>query len=265
MVSETGSVNLCPERKARELNRAVKVKRSHRAFIFIAFFLIVLCAGCDRYTRYKALTFFFTGVPPLEEEETAGAQIDKGEKQLPAKQKIVSKPIYYSHTPYACSMCDQCHQTSGNFRILGRKRAAAVLRPGIGSPGLLVAPIKELCVMCHKYMSVSTAFTKGLWLHAPAAQGICTICHDPHQSPNRYMLNKKPDKLCTQCHLVGAIMKTRAQKESGGCLRCHNPHLGRTNLLLVKDYKEDKHPVSSLPGNIPERVAAPPESEERSE
>jgi hypothetical protein len=38
-------------------------------------------------------------------------------------------------------------------------------------------------------------------------------------------------------------MNIPEHSKPGGCLDCHNAHLGRNKLLLKKDYKEEKYPA----------------------
>jgi hypothetical protein len=145
--------------------------------------LITSISGCSRQTKHKVLTFFFTGVPPLEEEKKEVGEKEKSAEETKMEKKIAPKPKkLFSHTPYALRMCDQCHQTSASFGRFRPKGSAVMVRSGLGSPGMLVVPLKELCVKCHKHMSASSVFKEELWLHAPAAQGKCTICHGSHQS-----------------------------------------------------------------------------------
>jgi predicted CXXCH cytochrome family protein len=196
------------------------------------------------------LTFFFTGVPPLEEEKKDVAENEKAAEVPTTRKKIVSKPKPFLHTPYRLKMCEQCHQTSATFGRFRKEGSRRIVKAGLGSPGMLVVPLKELCVNCHKYMSGSNVFKEGLWLHAPAAQGKCTICHGPHQGPNPNLLLEKPDNICTQCHSEGFMMDSADHRKSTECLSCHNPHLGKDRMLLSKDYKEVKQPVAPLPWDV---------------
>ena len=218
--------------------------------------LIISISGCSRQTKHKVLTFFFTGVPPLEEEKKAETKEGKAGEIPTTEKKVVSKPKPFLHTPYRLKMCDQCHQTSASFGRFRSKGSAVIVRAGLGSPGMLVVPLKELCVKCHKYMSASSAFKEGLWLHAPAAQGNCTICHGPHQGDPPNLLLEKPDKICTQCHSEGFMLDSADHRKSTECFSCHNPHLGKDRMLLGKNYKEVKQPVSPLPWDVQTKGSA---------
>jgi predicted CXXCH cytochrome family protein len=217
--------------------------------------LITSISGCSRQTKHKVLTFFFTGVPPLEEEKKEVGEKEKSAEETKMEKKIAPKPKkLFSHTPYALRMCDQCHQTSASFGRFRPKGSAVMVRSGLGSPGMLVVPLKELCVKCHKHMSASSVFKEELWLHAPAAQGKCTICHGSHQSAYPNLLLEKPDKICTQCHSEGFMLDSADHRKSSECLSCHNPHLGKDRMLLSKDYKEVKQPVAPLPWDVQTRL-----------
>ncbi len=238
--------------------------------------LITSISGCDRQGRYKVLTFFFTGVPPLEEEQQKGAEWDKnlaaGEVEnatfislITIKLPVDKKPAVgavekatapqvtvYTHPLTAAWQCDRCHRTTANFGLFGQRARQTVFRKGGLPPGPLVVPRNELCVACHNDKSAAEALTQGLWLHPTSAKGDCYACHDPHQSTNRSVLLANPRKICTPCHTEAEMMpkvKDReAHRQTADCLSCHNPHLGKDRLLLKKDYKEVKHPVEPIPG-----------------
>jgi len=208
--------------------------------------LITAVAGCDRHTKHKVLTFFFTGVPSLEEEQKAALEKDKSPQ---TKAKEAPPPTFYTHPLTASRQCNSCHQTTANFNMFGGRRERSVaFHKGMVLPGPLVLPREKLCLRCHKDKSAAEALAKGLRLHPTSAKGDCYACHDPHQSKIPYMLLKKPQQICIPCHSDPKIMELAAHKQPGECLTCHNPHLGKNRLLLKKDYKEVKHPVGSEPG-----------------
>jgi predicted CXXCH cytochrome family protein len=223
--------------------------------MIILIVLIASASGCSRQARHNVLTFFFTGVPPLEEEKKAVEEEEKAAEEPKGEKKVISKVKLFSHTPFRLRLCDQCHQTSAFFGRF-RKGPPRIVTAGRGLPGMLVVPLKELCVKCHNYMSAADVYKKGLWLHAPAAQGNCTICHGPHESAYPNLLLERLDKICTQCHSEGFMMKTADHKKSTECLSCHNAHLGKNRMLLKKDYKEVKQPVAPLPWDVQTRGSA---------
>lgn len=211
------------------------------AWLFLACALAaLLLAGCNPVTRYKVLTFFFTGVPPMgeeekDEEEDRPAVVAKVEK----KRSVVVKATRYTHGPYASNQCNLCHETSasGGFRGFGKKKEAAVAAAGQVS-GKLVAPMGELCAGCHESKSVASAYQAGLWVHGPVSTGYCVLCHGPHAGPEPYMLLQKADALCTECHAEGLVFNRVEHKEMRDCLKCHNAHLGKDSRLLKAEYRE---------------------------
>ncbi len=223
----------------------MKNKRQKRVLSGITLLVILsmVAAGCDKYTRYRALTFFFTGVPPIEEGNISGKQPSKialKKKKITSSQEIPS----FVHGPFGAGQCDLCHEAAS---IEGPRKSAKEesKKTAFGSlqrliPQKLVMPLKELCIECHTTKSVETAYNKGLWMHGPVSDGLCTRCHDPHQTPFQYMLLKdKSIDLCTQCHTEGLILKTEDHTKNEECISCHNPHTGRDRFLLKKDYKEE--------------------------
>lgn len=204
--------------------------------------LMASASGCERHTRHKVLTFFFTGVPPLEEgkkpveEEKEAAEVSAARE----KRRLTLQATPFAHGPYGARLCDHCHKTSSalSFRSFAGKGTGGTARAGRGMTGMLVAPRRELCTECHAYKSPQRAYERGLWLHGPVAGGSCMLCHSPHKSPNPYVLRKKPGEICLECHSEGYIMNTASHRRSRDCLSCHNPHLGKEMSLLKKDYHE---------------------------
>ena len=223
--------------------------------------LIAAIAGCDRHTKHKVLTFFFTGVPPLDDGKKAEAEKTEPPEVPTTEQKSILAPKRFSHPLWAAGRCDQCHQTSANFSVPGvKKRMPAVFQKGMEPPGPLVVPRQELCVRCHTDKSPAKAQQEGLWLHNTQAKGECHKCHDPHQSDHQYLLLETPRLICIPCHkeaeMMPKVKDKEAHKKPGECLSCHNPHLGKDRNLLTKDYKEVKHPVSLVP-DLPGAEASP--------
>jgi len=125
------------------------------------------------------------------------------------------------HGPAAGGKCTLCHGAhTGSNRYM------------------LWAKSDEICLKCHDSESAGRAKKEGLWVHGPAAGGKCTLCHGAHTGSNRYMLSTKPDDVCVQCHSGGYIANKTVHRKSKDCLSCHNPHIGKDNLLLKKDLNE---------------------------
>lgn len=219
--------------------------------------LTVVLTGCSRQTRHELLTFFFTGVPPLEGEHkpvvASSPPAVQDRKKAPTVQAAgtpvaVSPPKqqYYSHPLWEDGSCAACHQVNKLFSLTpgeagGKRQAPAVFYSGGGMPGPLLKPKDKLCNSCHTDKAGLRAIKDRLWIHNTAAKGDCLVCHDAHQSRHGGVLRMPADQLCRSCHpkekLVGIPMH---RQESEPCLSCHNPHLGKDRRLLSKDYREVK-------------------------
>jgi predicted CXXCH cytochrome family protein len=244
-VSVSGSENPCPERNNSGLKGKMGEHRPIKWVITTVTLAVLLFSafGCTKQTRYEVLTFFFTGVPPLEEQTEVQKTVENKKKA-----EVVPKQKVFTHTPYAARQCNQCHATRQLFGAASQRIIPTIQRTGARTPGMLVVPLKELCVACHKYLSVSKTSQQGIWLHGPAATARCTACHNPHQSKYRNMLSGEVDEVCKRCHAEGFILNTADHKKSTECLSCHNPHLGKDRNLLKKVYREVSQPVAPPSG-----------------
>lgn len=224
--------------------------------------LILIMAGlalnsCSPETRYEVLTFFFTGVPPPGEDEkpveaaqaSAGGLAAARERQAKFKEARMvhlRRPLAWIHGPFAANECSKCHALGAS-----KKFTAAFGDSGVGAIGggvgpRLVMPIEELCISCHSEKGTETADKRGLRLHAPVASGFCVGCHSPHQSQRQFMLLAADNVgLCAQCHDATELRdrSARHRKEGDGgkiadCLECHNPHEGRTAMILRSEHDE---------------------------
>ncbi len=86
-----------------------------------------------------------------------------------------------------------------------------------------------LCLSCHE------AFDKPV-VHAPAKEGSCTTCHDPHGSDEPKLLVAAPKELCASCHAEkSAANHLHGPVAAGDCTTCHAPHESERKGLLVKE------------------------------
>ena len=212
--------------------------------------------GCDRVMRYKIKTFFFTGVPPLENGDNERAKMPH---TLLAPSALVeqqrSEIVLYSHTPFAQGVCSKCHHVPAGvrFRMVGDKKGPPVFRKGGGKPGPLLKPKTELCIMCHTYFTPEKVEQMSLWLHSPKPKGDCGVCHDPHQSKFPNQMRQEPSKLCGSCHPQCPSLEAHGMKEVDDCLICHNPHVGRDRMMLKRDFTEEKHYVNDSETSVDTR------------
>lgn len=238
--------------------------RCRFALLMTVILLSMATGGCSSQTRHTVLTFFFTGVPPLEEKSSGGKSVPndatvakKSQTQKNGKSQktaaagtekplpiVPEAPRLFSHTVWAEGECSSCHEGSGTFGFTavvkpGKSVASKVFYAGGGMPGKLRQPKEKICLPCHKNKGGLRAIKEQIWLHNPVARGDCLACHDAHQGKYQGVLRKSPDQLCSSCHPQTKLVATAMHRdEKAPCLSCHNPHMGRDRNLLTKDYQE---------------------------
>lgn len=227
--------------------------RNNRRLLLAGLLLALWAAagtGCSRADRYEVLTFFFTGVPPLDGEppktkavETPQADVDPSlakmsprERRLAERDRAAAmKPFTgpYVHGPFAAQSCEECHEmAAGSF---GFGNMASQTKKNI-IPGRFVRPMEQLCVACHTSKGNEAIRAAGLRLHGPAWN--CTACHQPHNGKEPYFLKLGANELCRQCHGQGYIHDADLHAGMEECLECHNPHMGRDARMLREDFEE---------------------------
>lgn len=220
----------------------------HRKYKMILLFFIILgptffvLSGCDKYTRYKISTFFFTGV--AHPDGIIDYLPKKTEKDKTGDSEKKEKSTRSVHGPYAADRCFLCHETTSSRRIgksdinqtSGSRKTG---RFDSGLPGKLLSPVKELCVECHTSKTMESAFSRNLWIHGPVSSGMCTICHNPHATQYRYLLRQgNSSQMCAMCHSAEFMVPSEDHLTGEECTNCHNAHLGKTRFLLKKDFTE---------------------------
>jgi predicted CXXCH cytochrome family protein len=202
----------------------------------LGIFFLVSATGCDKHTRYKVLTFFFTGIPSVE--GTVAAERVTGTSPGEKKRKKPETAVAFVHGPYASKQCDLCHVIEAEKPQKAGEYAGGFPRLQ-DLPSKLLLPINELCIDCHVAKAYTSAYREELWIHGPVSSGICTVCHHHHVSRADYMLlAEKPIDLCSQCHTGDFITNIAEHTEGKDCLECHNAHVGKDRFLLKKDYVE---------------------------
>ena len=105
------------------------------------------------------------------------------------------------------------------------------------------APVGEVdqlqaCLDCHDLEAELAAAVA----HAPAREGDCTACHNPHASRFAGLLQARPGPLCISCHgeleAELALAEVHAPVAEGRCADCHEPHGGGHDKLLVAERVE---------------------------
>lgn len=111
------------------------------------------------------------------------------------------------HGPAGGGACAVCH----------------VAVPGESHRFRFAAEGEELCFACHE---ASRDLMLSEHTHTPVARGLCTQCHDPHQSPHRYLLKWSPESACFACHEQGKFQhdQVHGPVAVGECTACHDAH-----------------------------------------
>ena len=189
-------------------------------FIIPIFAVISLQISCDPANRYKVLTFFFDGVPPLGEP---GVDIAPGElliqdTDVEGVVGDLSLGQAGASRHKAARDCRRCHEDGTRW---SRKQ--------------LHNPLPQLCYECHTDYNVVRGY-----VHGPVVVGACVFCHDPHESKYvRLQIAPQPE-LCYQCHDIDDIssLVDHQDKLEGVCTECHDPHVSSEKMLLKPSIKK---------------------------
>ena len=238
------------------INRNMERKRPDRpvrrllVMLTIAVALISVALGCSTEARYKIKTVIFTGVPPLYEEQTGDEAAPAEEiqsatdaqiaRQQQHRDALVSR--YWQHGPFAAGECGRCHSLGQSTSFLGntgQSNPAAYTPSSVSASSRLTLPKQKLCINCHTQHGAAYIGERELKQHLPAAAGLCTGCHNPHQSLRRYMLLKADNvELCGSCHNLATLTPVHSANPQQDCVECHNAHVGVTSKLLNSDGAE---------------------------
>lgn len=141
--------------------------------------------------------------------------------------------------------CQTCHTTAEGKKHPEQKDSI-----------ILIQPLPSLCYECHE----ASQF-KGSSVHAPVKNGMCTACHDPHQSNYLNLLLKQSPVLCYTCHEKVKFEGKYGHTPVGMCTFCHNPHASNYGNILKMDVpdvclachdkaqfkKKHVHPIVMIP------------------
>jgi predicted CXXCH cytochrome family protein len=209
------------------LATAVKLKDFHVVLSRVSFKTVVITIlsvilttvlSCDEEERYKTMTFFFDGVPPLEGQDVNDVNsLDKGERQL-AQGKM---PAFTVHEP--SKVCANCHDMT---KI-----------PRWATPEFIKEPL-QLCYDCHPGSNYSGSVD---YVHGPVAVGDCMRCHNPHRSKQKYLLKLPVPDVCHQCHEKTDIesIAEHSVELLSECLECHVGHSSSERGLLREGWNTD--------------------------
>jgi len=175
--------------------------------LMLLVFFGIFVVSCDEVERYKTLTFFFDGVPPLGQEELINSNFQESTQTRP-------KQLWYVHEPQKdCTLCHGKRKQQRGFSLQVR----------------LTAPVPKLCYGCHADYTVSASF-----VHGPVAIGQCLFCHNPHKSKIEHLLKEPEPKLCYLCHDINTVELIPAHftNQQFACTGCHNAHASPVKALL---------------------------------
>jgi len=99
----------------------------------------------------------------------------------------------------------------------------------------LIAPVPQLCRLCHKEYVEMTG-----WVHGPVATGNCTLCHEPHKTKNKSLLNGAMPELCYRCHETEILRLVAGHADASytSCNNCHEGHTSPGRMLLKQTFLE---------------------------
>lgn len=175
---------------------------------------------------------YSTPTGPLEGKgglgNVAQAAAEKGEQTPPKPATLVFTPPKgkscvtgqchdnmgkekYVHGPVAAGACTECHIPTDPEGAYDVKKHRFELAGGE----------RGLCYKCHERKDTQKV------VHGPVKFGLCSACHDPHQSPYKYRLKRWPAReLCFKCHVNDKTVEKEVHGPvaAGDCIACHDPH-----------------------------------------
>lgn len=144
--------------------------------------------------------------------------------------------------------CETCHQSIEGMRHPEQKGGMK-----------LSDDVPGLCYGCHDESKF-----KGKFIHLPVSSGLCTTCHNSHQSEFSKILIDSLPQLCYKCHESKTSKRNvHSPMAKGQCTVCHRAHASNTTSLLMTrhlndlcvschtKYAKGPHAVRGLTGNHP--------------
>ena len=148
---------------------------------------------------------FGAAVPVAPQEGCVTAKCHKG--------MLKTKNIHPAAEP-----CDTCHES---VKAPHPQKNAKTFK--------FSQEVPALCFQCH------APFGALKHIHPPVKDGMCTTCHNPHDSAEPKLLVQPMKDLCTSCHPDKIDFKyIHGPTSTGDCTACHNPHESNNERLLLK-------------------------------
>ncbi|UCH80777.1 MAG: hypothetical protein JSW20_13720 [Nitrospiraceae bacterium] len=115
----------------------------------------------------------------------------------------------FLHGPVSSGECTSCHGKSPDHKDNPVKNT---FKP--------IENASQSCYSCHEQFQTKE------YTHTPVEEGECTVCHDPHGSPNKFQLISRGRDLCFNCHDENIVLGKYIHGPAvvGGCVACHDPH-----------------------------------------
>ncbi len=189
--------------------------------------------------------------PPVPIAESTPPVLTEEPRKSPAGESTVPpvtpRPLIVSSSPGRSCVNSGCHATMGTERYVHGPVAVGectVCHLPINKQEMydgkkhkfeLAAQGQNLCYTCHERKDTEKV------VHGPIALGLCTFCHDPHQSPYRYRLRASPpSQLCFLCHPNDKTIEKEVHGPVavGDCVACHDPHTSPYQYRLRKAGKD---------------------------
>jgi predicted CXXCH cytochrome family protein len=153
----------------------------------------------------------------------AGSEVLAQDSCITSECHVKMGTAKYVHGPVAANECTVCHTVGKNDRP-PKKHDLSFNKEG-----------GPLCLSCHEKLEQSF---KDKTIHLPVEEGECIICHDSHQSDNKFLLTEKslPD-VCFNCHEDNMTDQkfVHGPVAGGDCIVCHDPHASKNEFLLTTD------------------------------
>jgi predicted CXXCH cytochrome family protein len=181
--------------------------RGHHRWRWALAALVVSLIACSAETRHRILSSVFDGVP--RPGSSAAPEPTMARLMTPPSagaDSVIEREIQWAsvHGPYAQGDCGACH--SGEITEA------------------VVALNDTQCLSCH-----SSGMHAERWDHAPAALGLCSLCHVAHVSSQPGLQSQPQPELCVSCHADHTLMtsvEAHRDLRNQGCTACHDPHRG---------------------------------------
>ncbi len=127
---------------------------------------------------------------------------------------------------WECLRCHKAEPMETDFSLDGPVKYAM-------AEGARVAP---LCYRCH--INKEKEHSEFKYVHGPVAMQGCNMCHNPHGSNNKRLLQKEISTLCVECHRLQEMVEKphlHAPLVKSGCTACHDPHGSNSPFFLPSD------------------------------